>query len=79
MRFSWITADEWSSQKPAFVTGLEQRGQRFVLEVPKNFAVWLHDSQSAKAAAAKPVATLLRYSRPLLRQAWQAYRLKDTH
>lgn len=79
VRFRWVTADEWYSQKPAFVTGLEQRGQRFVLEVPKNFAVWLADPQLAKPpSAAKPVATLLRYSRPLLRQPWQAYRVKDT-
>jgi SRSO17 transposase len=79
VRFSWITADEWYSQKPAFVSGLEQREQRFVLEVPKNFAVWLHDPQSAKCdSAAKPVETLLRYSRSLMRQPWQAYRIKDT-
>ncbi len=79
VRFSWITADEWYSQKPAFVTGLEQRGQRFVLEVPKNFPVWLHDPQSAKGdSAAKPVATLRRYSKPLMQQPWQAYRIKDT-
>ena len=79
VRFSWITADEWYSQKPAFVTGLEQRGQRFVLEVPKNFAVWLHDPLTAKTdSGAKPVKSLLRYSKPLMQQPWQAYRIKDT-
>jgi SRSO17 transposase len=79
VRFAWMTADEWYAQKPAFVMGLEQRGQRFVLEVPKNFAVWLHDPQSVRGdSAAKPVETLLRYSRPLMRQSWQAYRIKDT-
>ena len=79
VRFSWITADEWYSQKPAFVTGLEQRGQRFVLEVPKKFAVWLYDPRGAKSAsAAKPAETLLRYSRPLLCQPWQACHIKDT-
>ena len=50
VRFSWITADEWYSQKPAFLGGLEQRGQRYVLEVPKNFTVWLHDPLTAKTA-----------------------------
>lgn len=79
VRFAWITADEWYSQKPAFVTGLEQRGLRFVLEVPKNFALWLHDPQSAKTdSAAKPVETLLRYSKPLMCQPWLPYRIKDT-
>ena len=79
VRFSWITADEWYSQKPAFVTGLEQRGQRFVLEIPKNFAVWLRDPRSATTAgAAKSVQTLLHHSHPLMRQPWQASRVKDT-
>ena len=79
VRFSWITADEWYSQKRAFVAGLEQRDLRFVLEVPKNFGAWLYDPRAAKTpSAAKPVETLLRYSRPLMRQPWQAYRLKDT-
>lgn len=79
VHFSWITADEWYGQKPAFVAGLEQRGQRFVLEMPRNFAVWLSDPQFAKTpSAAKPVEALLRHSRPLLQQPWQAYRIKDT-
>lgn len=79
VRFSWITADEWYGQKPAFVAGLEQRGQRFVLEMPRNFAVWLSDPRLTKTPnVAKPVETLLRFSRPLLRQPWQAYRIKDT-
>ncbi len=80
MHFSWITADEWYSQKPAFLTGLEQRGQRFVLEVPKNFAAWLHDPLTAKTdSGAKSVQTLRRYSKPLMQQPWQAYRVKDTN
>lgn len=79
LRFAWITADEWYAQKPLFVSGLEQRGLRFVLEIPRNFAVWLSDPRTAKtASAAKPVETLLRYSRPLMQQPWQAYRIKDT-
>ena len=80
VRFSWITADEWYSQKPAFVAGLEQRGQRYVLEMPKNFAAWLHDPQTAKTkSGAKPVKLLLRYSKPLMQQPWQAYYIKDTN
>lgn len=78
VRFSWVTADEWYAQKPAFVRGLEQRGLRFVLEVPRKFAVWLGDPRSETACAARPVETLLRYSRSLMRQPWQAYHLKDT-
>ena len=77
VRFAWLTADEWYAQKPAFVSGLEMRGERFVLEIPKNFAMWLHDPRDS-GAAAKPVATLLRHSKTLLTQPWQAYHVKDT-
>ena len=77
VRLGWITADEWYGQKPAFVSGLEARGERFVLEIPKNFAMWLHDP-SLSGTAAKPVAKLLRHSKALLTQPWQAYHVKDT-
>ena len=77
VRLSWITADEWSGQKPAFVSGLEARGERFVLEIPKNFAMWRHDP-SLSGTAAKPVEKLLRHSKALLTQPWQAYHVKDT-
>ena len=76
--FAWITADEWYAQKPRFVRGLEQRGLRFVLEIPRNFAVWLHDPASSPAAPAKPAENLCRYSRTMMRQPWQRYYIKDT-
>lgn len=78
VRLAWITADEWYSQKPKFVRGLEQRGLRFVLETPKNFALWLHDPASGPPTPAKPVETLCRYSRVMLRQPWEKYCIKDT-
>lgn len=77
LSFGWITADEWYSQKPAFVSGLESRQQRFVLEIPRNFGMWLHDPRRS-GTSAKPVETLLRYSKPLLTQAWRPYLVKDT-
>ena len=78
VHFAWITADEWYTQKPTFVQGLEGRGMRFVLETPKNFALWLHDPRTGTAAPAKPVESLCRYSRVLMRQPWQRYHIKDT-
>jgi SRSO17 transposase len=78
VHFSWITADEWYAQKPAFIEGLRQRRLRFVLEVPKNFALWLHDPSSGPETPAKPVENLLRYSRTLMRQPWRTYYIKDT-
>lgn len=76
--FSWITADEWYAQKPAFVAGLEQRSLRFVLEIPKNFALWLHDPATGVGAPAKPAENLCRFSRVFMRQPWQRYYIKDT-
>lgn len=78
VRFAWITADEWYTQKPLFVQGLEARGLRYVLETPKNFALWLHDPRTGPATPAKPVKNLCRYSRVMMRQTWQRYYIKDT-
>ncbi|MFN0051053.1 MAG: IS701 family transposase [Planctomycetales bacterium] len=78
VKFSWITADEWYSQKPKFVEGLRERGLRFVLEVPKNFPLWLHDPSRGPDTPAKPVENLLRYSRNLMTQPWQRYYIKDS-
>ena len=77
--FAWITADEWSAQKPAFLRGLEERHQRYVLEVPKNFRAWLHDPTTGPATPAKPVTNLLRYSKGLMRQPWRPFHIKDTN
>lgn len=37
----WITADEGYGGKPGFHEGLQQRDQLYVLEVPRNFSVWI--------------------------------------
>jgi len=78
VRFSWITADEWYAQKPAFVRGLEQRGLRFVLEIPRNLPMWLHDPRGGPGTPSKPAENLCRYARTMMRQAWQRYYIKDT-
>lgn len=78
VRFSWITADEWYAQKPVFIEGLRQRQLRFVLEVPKNFSLWLHDPKFGPETPAKPVENLLRYSRKLMTQPWRKFYVKDT-
>lgn len=78
VRFRWITADEWYTQKPAFLRGLEARELRYVLETPRNFAVWMHDPGNEPATPAKSVEHHCRYSRAMLRQPWQPYRIKDT-
>lgn len=78
VHFRWVTADEWYAQKPAFVRGLEQRGLRFVLEIPRNFAVSLLDPRTRPKVVAKGVENLQCHSRVLMEQAWQPYHIKDS-
>lgn len=78
VRFAWITADEWYAQKPLFVRGLERRGLRFVLEIPRNFPVSLSDPNTHAAAAPKGIENLCRHSRVLMQHTWQRYYIKDT-
>lgn len=40
LRWEWLTFDEHYGSKPAFLTGLDQRGLHYVGEVPKSFACW---------------------------------------
>lgn len=39
--FSWLTFDEWYGAKPAFLSTLDQRGQRYCGEIPRNLRVWM--------------------------------------
>jgi SRSO17 transposase len=40
VRFEWMTADEGYGEVPAFHFALDDRGQRYVLEVPSTFHGW---------------------------------------
>jgi SRSO17 transposase len=39
--FAWLTFDEWYGGKPAFLQGLDGRGQAFVGEVPRTLMGWI--------------------------------------
>jgi SRSO17 transposase len=41
IRFEWMTCDEGYSQSPEFLFALDDRGQRYVVEIPKIFYGWL--------------------------------------
>lgn len=41
VHFAWLTFDEWYGSKPAFLDGLDQRGQAFVAEVPRSVVAWV--------------------------------------
>ncbi len=77
VRFGWVTADEWYAGKPLFLSGLEQRNLRFVLEIPRNLMGWLHEPSNAGQGRSE-VRTLCRYSRPMMRQPWKQYLVKQT-
>jgi SRSO17 transposase len=38
--FEWLTFDEWYGSKPPFLRALEERDQKFVGEVHKDFTAW---------------------------------------
>jgi SRSO17 transposase len=77
MHFGWILADEWYGEKPSFIEGLEEMGQRFVLEIPKNLMGWVYPPKDAEVKRGE-VQDLVRWSRPLLEQEWIAFHVKDT-
>lgn len=85
VRFAWLTFDENYSNKPELLRRLDQRGQKYVGEVPKNFRGWLRPARLWSGArgglkrshAPSTVEDLLRYSRTLREQAWKPYRVKD--
>jgi SRSO17 transposase len=76
--FGWITADEWYGQKPAFLAGLEQRGQRYVVEIPRNVHGWLYWPGPAPRNGPRPIENLVRYSLYARRAPPTRYYVKDT-
>jgi len=43
--FEWLTFDEWYGSKPAFLDALDERKQKYVGEIPRNFRVWMNEPQ----------------------------------
>jgi SRSO17 transposase len=77
VRLGWVTADEWYSEKPAFLAGLERMNLRFVLEIPRNLMGWLHEPSEAGEDRSE-AQMLCRYSRVMMRQPWTRYHIKET-
>jgi len=78
LSFGWLTADEWYADCPWLLTGLEDLGQRYVVEIRRGFHGWFCDPRSETRSAYRDVETLCRHSQVMLRQAWQQVYLKDT-
>lgn len=41
LRFDWLTFDAWYGSKPPFLRALDDRQQRFLGEIPKDFVGWI--------------------------------------
>jgi SRSO17 transposase len=41
LTFDWLTFDEWYGSKPPFLRALDEREQRFVAEIHKDFVGWI--------------------------------------
>lgn len=76
--FGWISADEWYAQKPKFLGGLESRGLCYVVEIPRNFSGWLSDPGATPRRPARPAEELCRHARPMARQPWVRFHIKDS-
>lgn len=77
VHFGWVLADEWYGEKPSFIKGLENLGQRFVLEIPKNLMGWVRQPRDADDKRGE-VQNMVRWSRPMQQQEWIEFHIKDT-
>lgn len=87
----WVVTDERYAEVPAFLTGLEEEGLHYVLEVPRGFSGWTQrppthagdeDVRLARILADAPrpqnVASLTEAGATLARKPFTAYHVKDT-
>ena len=84
VRLAWLTFDEDYGGKPAFLRGLQRRGQLYVAEVPSSFSGWLRPPRLRGRGLqperpAHSVAQWLQLSPRLREQPWVAYRIKEGH
>jgi SRSO17 transposase len=82
VHLEWVLGDIWYSEKPAFLDGLEQRNYRYVVEIPRNLHGWLYDPRQGPEQTprhpARDVEHLCRHAKPMSRQAWTPFRIKNT-
>lgn len=78
VRFGWLNADIWYSEKPKFLAGLEERGCRYVVEIPRNLRGWLYNPGVNPRHDPRAVQELCQQARPMKDQDWVPYHIKDT-
>ena len=86
--FDWVIADERYGQNGTFLDGLEDLGQRYVVEVPVNTTVWAEDpagcvppysgrGRPPTRAQRDAVRSVQAIAADLLPQAWQTLQLRN--
>jgi SRSO17 transposase len=78
VHLDWLTFDEGYGQRPGFVAGLDQRGLRFVGEVPRSFsclAAARHGRRPDARRRGRPAAEVVRSASACRGQPWQVLRL----
>ena len=78
VHLEWIAADIWYAEKPDFLAGLEQRHYRYVVEIPRNLHGWLSNPGDNPRHPARGVEELCRHVKPMTRQEWTPFHIKDT-
>ncbi len=79
VRFSFLTFDEGYGKSPAFLFDLDDLGQYFVGEIPRNFRCFgarPRYRSAQKPFQTKPVQNLCRYSPLFHDQAWREVKLE---
>jgi SRSO17 transposase len=93
LRHSWVTFDEVYGRDPGFLSGLEELGERYIGEVPKDTRVWLRrpavqqpgpsagrgaPRTKPRVAAGEPVPVLVEaVAASLPPSAWQRLAFRD--
>jgi SRSO17 transposase len=76
VRFGWLLADAGYGKEPAFLRGLDDAGERFVIDVHSTQRIYLSDPAPAlperKATGGRPVSRLRSEQEPISVEAWAA-------
>lgn len=81
VKFDWVVADEEFGRNGKFLDALENRGQRYLVEVPTNTTVWTVDPSTAPPSSAPGRPPEIRWVREvaaaLPAENWQCLQVRE--